>query len=125
MLISSPKAPTDTTTAGDTSSVVILYNGAVSSSSPVDLASVSQPARKWDGATRRASLEEGTLTTKIEDGADELAKSQIAGSATLGDEDFVCFVDGSSTFQFREGLLGLRSTNCKADFWCASVEVGK
>jgi hypothetical protein len=112
-------------TIADTSSVVIYYDGpATSRTSPTDIGVVSEPAKKWEGASRRVSLSGGRFTSSIAANADDLNKSDIAGSATLGNEEFVCFVDGSSTFSFKEGLLGLRATNCKADYWCASTNVG-
>jgi hypothetical protein len=105
---------------------VIYYEGAATSgASPADVTSVSEPAKQWDGAIRRATLDAGSFTSTIDNGADELPKSQLAGSATLADEQYICFVDGQSQFQFREGLLGLRTTTCRADFWCASLGVGK
>lgn len=115
---------TDDATA-DTSSVVIYYNGpSTSRSSPSDVGTVSEPARGWEGATRRTDLSGTRFTSSIADSADELAKSEIAGTAKFGSEEFVCFADRSSTFRFSEGLLGLRTTNCKADYWCASLKVG-
>jgi hypothetical protein len=108
-----------------TASTAIYYNGpATASTSPTDISVISEPARRWEGATRRTTLDSAKFTSSITDGADSLPKSQIAGTATLGNEEFVCFVDGTSTFTFREGLLGLRKTNCKADYWCASTSVG-
>lgn len=107
---------------GDTASAVVYYNGAATSGrSPNDIGVVAEPAKKWEGTTRRVTLSDGRFTSSIAAGADDLPKSQIAGTAKLGDEDFVCFVDGTSTFKFREGLLGLRETTCKADYWCASI----
>jgi hypothetical protein len=109
----------------DTASTVIYYDGpATSRTSPKDIGVVSEPAKKWEGVTRKTDLSGAKFTSSITAGAAALAKSEIAGSAKLGNEDFVCFVDGSSTFAFREGLLGLRETNCKADYWCASTDVG-
>ncbi|KAH7388793.1 hypothetical protein BKA66DRAFT_385194, partial [Pyrenochaeta sp. MPI-SDFR-AT-0127] len=110
--------------AAETSSTVIYYNGPANPrSSPNDIGTVSSPARSWEGATRRTSLDVGDFEGKIARDADDLAKSQIAGSAKLDSEEFVCFRDGESTFQFREGLLGFRSVNCLADYWCASIEI--
>ncbi|KAF1911914.1 hypothetical protein BDU57DRAFT_524019 [Ampelomyces quisqualis] len=108
----------------DTASAVVYYNGPVSGSSPADVGVVSEPARDWEGQTRRVTLSAGRFTSSIAASADALLKSQIAGIAKLGDEDLVCFVDGTSTFRFREGLLGLGETTCKADYWCASTDVG-
>ncbi|KAF2032003.1 hypothetical protein EK21DRAFT_87614 [Setomelanomma holmii] len=107
----------------DSSSTVIYYNGPSSSRDPSDVATVSQPARDWEGSTKRTYVNGASFTSSINAGAGDLPKSQIAGTATLGGEDFVCFVDGTSTFKFNEGLLGLGSTNCKADYWCASTSV--
>lgn len=109
---------------GDTASVVIYYNGPSTRANPTDVGEVSEPARKWDGATRKVNLSAGRFTSQIADGADDLTKSQLAGSATLGTEELICFVDGTSTFKFSDGLLGIGATTCKADFWCASLEVG-
>tara|TARA_R110002003_G_scaffold106_13_gene8819 strand:+ start:11863 stop:12261 length:399 start_codon:yes stop_codon:yes gene_type:complete len=105
----------------DTSSSVIYYNGPSSSTDPQDVGKVSEPARDWEGSTKRTNVNGATFTSSINAGAGDLPKSQIAGTAKLGSEDFVCFVDGSSTFRFNEGLLGLTSTTCKADYWCASI----
>jgi hypothetical protein len=109
----------------DTASAVVYYNRAAGSgTSPSDIGVVSEPARNWEGATRRTTLDGASFTSSIAKDADSLSKSQIAGTAKLGSEDFVCFVDGTTTFSFREGLLGLRETKCKADYWCASTSVG-
>jgi hypothetical protein len=113
------------TLIADTASAAVYYDGPASSrTSPKDIGVVSEPARKWEGVSRRTTLDGGRFTSSIAAGAESLPKSQIAGTATLGTESFVCFVDGTSTFKFREGLLGLRETNCKADYWCASTNVG-
>lgn len=61
------------------------------------------------------------FTSRIDINADQLSKSQIAGTGTLGNEDLVCFVDGTTTFSFGSGLLGLRESTCVADYWCASI----
>jgi hypothetical protein len=112
-------------TIADTASTAIYYNGpATSRTSPKDIGVVSEPAKKWEGASRRVTLSDGRFTSNIAADAAGLPKSEVAGTATLGSEEFVCFVDGSSTFSFREGLLGLRETNCKAEYWCASTNVG-
>lgn len=100
---------------------MIYYNGPSSSSDPRDVGTVSYIARGWEGSTRRTVLDGSSFTSSIDNDAKGLAKSQIAGSATLGREQFVCFKDGSSTFKFSEGLLGLRSKTCRADYWCASL----
>ncbi|KAH8727596.1 hypothetical protein GQ44DRAFT_611116 [Phaeosphaeriaceae sp. PMI808] len=104
-----------------TSSVAIYYNGPVNRFSPSDIGVVSEPARRWEGESRRVDLISGRFTSSISADAAGLPKNSIAGTAKLEREEFVCFVDGTSTFQFREGILGLRSTNCKAEYWCASI----
>ncbi|KAF1840969.1 uncharacterized protein K460DRAFT_359509 [Cucurbitaria berberidis CBS 394.84] len=117
-------SPSDTA-AAETFSAVIYYNGpAKSRSSPTDVGTVSSPSRPWEGATRRASLDiAGAFEGKIDADAAALSKSQIAGSAKLGKEELVCFKDGEATFKFGEGLLALRSVNCRADYWCGSISV--
>lgn len=87
------------------------------------MGTISGRARTWEGATRRTTLEAGVFESKIDGAADDLPKSQIAGTARLGDETLVCFVDGTATFRFDSGLLKLRDTNCRADYWCASIDV--
>lgn len=109
-----------------TSSSAILYNGgATSTSQPSDIGTVSpgRSAIEWAGYTRRVVLGVGVFESKIDAGADALEKSQIAGSATLGYEQFACFRDGVSTFRFAGGVLGAETTVCTAEFWCASVSV--
>jgi hypothetical protein len=86
--------------AADTASAVIYYNGPASSwTSPSDIGVVSEPSRKWEGVSRRTTLSDGRFTSSIAAGADGLPKSQIAGSATLDTEAFVCFVDGKTARQ--------------------------
>jgi len=111
--------------ADSTSSSAILYNsGDTSSSSPSDIGTVSpERAIQWAGYTRRVVLGFGLFESKIDKGADGLEKSQIAGSATLGFEQFACFRDGESTFRFAGGVLGAETTVCTAEFWCASIAV--
>jgi len=111
--------------ADSTSSSAILYNsGDTSSSNPSDIGTVSpERAIQWAGYTRRVVLGFGLFESKIDKGADGLKKSQIAGSATLGFEQFACFRDGESTFRFAGGVLGPETTVCTAEFWCASIAV--
>lgn len=108
---------------GDSSNAAIYYNGPSTSKSPSDIATVSDNKRSWEGKSRRIILGPGYFQSTINSGADDLPKSQIAGSAKLDDEDFICFRDGQTTFQFSEGLLGLKSTTCRAEYWCASIAV--
>ncbi|KAF2856251.1 hypothetical protein T440DRAFT_513332 [Plenodomus tracheiphilus IPT5] len=109
----------------DTVLAAIYYNKAASSSSsPTDVGTLSSRTRTWEGATRRVTLSAGSLESKIDSGAKDLDKSQIAGTAKLGNEDLVCFVDGTTTFKFDSGLLDLGSTKCTANYWCASIGSG-
>ncbi|KAA8625543.1 hypothetical protein PtrSN002B_009310 [Pyrenophora tritici-repentis] len=111
--------------ADSTSSSAILYNsGDTSSSNPSDVGTVlSESAIQWAGYTRRVPLGSGIFESKIDKGAETLEKSQIAGSAKLRREQFVCFRDGVSTFRFAGGVLGAETTVCTAEFWCASIAV--
>ncbi|EFQ84919.1 hypothetical protein CFE70_002046 [Pyrenophora teres f. teres 0-1] len=111
--------------ADSTSSSAILYNsGDTSSSNPSDIGTVSsERAIQWVGYTRRVPLGSGIFESKIDKGAETLEKSQIAGSAKLGREQFACFRDGVSTFRFAGGVLGAETTVCTAEFWCASIAV--
>lgn len=102
---------------------MIYYNGPSSDKAPSDVGTVSEPAQSWEGVTRRVRLSAGQFTSEISEGADSLPKNSLAGNGKLASEDFVCFVDGSSTFKFGAGLLGLTSTTCRADYWCASIDV--
>ena len=67
----------------------------------------------------------GIFESKIAEGADALAKSEIAGTARLNRgeviEDFVCFRDGTSTFRFAGGVLGEETSVCVAEYWCGSI----
>lgn len=106
----------------DTSSVAIYYNGVANPrTSPTDAGTVSSTARPWEGYTRRTTLSSMAFTSRVDINAGRLGKSEIAGTGTLGDEDLVCFVDGTTTFSFSSGLLGLREQTCVADYWCASI----
>lgn len=109
----------------DTFLAALYFNKPASSSSrPNDIATLNGGARTWEGAARRASLKAGFLESKIDSGANTLDKSQIAGTAKLGSENLVCFVDGATTFRFEGGLLDLGSTKCTANYWCASIGSG-
>ncbi|ORY09162.1 hypothetical protein BCR34DRAFT_568883 [Clohesyomyces aquaticus] len=88
---------------------------------PDVLALLSGYRPKWEGTRRTVRLgTEGTLTTNISAGAASLPKSQIAGDATLGNENLVCFKDGSTTFGIT--YEGDRYT-CTTTYWCPSIEV--
>lgn len=113
----------DTSVAAETFGAVIYYDGpATAGASPSDVGTLDS-ARAWEGAARRTTLSAGDFESRIQQGAGDLAKSQIAGTAKLGGEELICFRDGEATFLFRQGLLGRRGTSCRADYWCASIEV--
>ncbi|KAH9865645.1 hypothetical protein J1614_009231 [Plenodomus biglobosus] len=109
----------------DTFLAAVYYNKAASSSSsPTDVGMLNSRTRTWEGATRRVTLNAGSFESKIDSGAKNLDKSQIAGTAKLGRENMVCFVDGTTAFRFDGGLLDLGSTKCTANYWCASIGSG-
>jgi len=88
------------------------------------MATVSERVVPWEGATRSARLRSGAFSSSIETGGKMLAKSAIAGTAKVGKEEFVCFRDGETKFEaVSEGLIGDESSQCVADYWCASLEV--
>jgi hypothetical protein len=69
----------------------------------------------------------GIFESKIAAGAEDLAKSEIAGTARLNRgeviEEFVCFKDGTTSFRFAGGVLGEGSETsvCVSEFWCGSI----
>lgn len=88
---------------------------------PTQSAAVTDPAQPWEGVTRAANLAlVGVFSSSIDANATTLAKGQIAGSATLGTEEFVCFTDGATTFESRS-VLGAVQYACVAYYWCPSI----
>lgn len=96
---------------------------------PVQVAIVSDEPLPWEGTQRVANLGRDAFSSVIDVGAASLAKSQIAGSARVANEDFVCFKDGESRFTVNDGERwwgrgrGWNVAICVADYWCASVSV--
>jgi hypothetical protein len=101
----------------------VAYFDSPSRDNPTEIATVSQTSVAWEGATRSARLRNGVFSSSIDVNGKTLAKSAIAGMAKVGTEEFICFRDGETEFSVREGLIGLRKTQCVADYWCASVTV--
>lgn len=97
-------------------------NGASTTTRPSELSTVSNSAAPWEGTLRQGRFRTGTLSANINAGAKTLSKGEIAGTATLGSEDYVCFRDGQSKFSTQSwDDLDLRPVNCVADYWCAST----
>jgi hypothetical protein len=110
-----------------TYTAVLFYaNGAVDTlpnTSPTYMSTISSNPPSWEGASYSANLDRyGLFHSSIDKDAGALAKGQIAGSAKLEDEDFVCFKDGETTFTFSADL-GLSRYTCKASYWCPSIQV--
>ncbi|KAF2686629.1 hypothetical protein K458DRAFT_415987 [Lentithecium fluviatile CBS 122367] len=89
---------------------------------PTEIATVSETGAPWEGEKRAARFRNGApFSSSIDAGAATLAKSEIAGTALMGSEEFVCFKDGASKFSVGGGLLGRDRAACVADYWCGSV----
>jgi hypothetical protein len=106
--------------------VAYYANGPIESNrntNPTQISTVSQPPQPWEGTPRSARVGRvGTFESNIDAGAATLEKSQIAGSAKLGDEEFVCFKDGATKFTVRDELDD-PTASCQADYWCPSISV--
>jgi hypothetical protein len=62
---------------------------------PDQMALLSSPAAVWEGTQRQSTVWNNTaFKSDIDAGAQTLAKGQIAGEASLGEEHFVRFRDG-------------------------------
>lgn len=115
-----------------TYSAAIYYaNGPIEStgsSSPTAIATVADPAQPWEGEQRTARIRSGgpgpggAFSSNITDGADTLKHGEIAGQAKLDSEDFACFRDGQTSFSVRANEDRAETANCKADYWCASIQ---
>lgn len=106
--------------------VAYYANGPVESNrntNPTQISTVSQPKQPWEGTQRAARLgRAGEFSSDIDAGAATLAKGQIAGTAKLGSEEFVCFSDGETSISVRDELGDVEYT-CSADYWCPSIQV--
>lgn len=88
-----------------------------------DIATVTDPAQRWEGTQRVAKLgKSGSFSSRINTDAARLKKGEIAGSAVMDNEDFVCFKDGSTAFVVTKDLTD-QPYSCKTDYWCPSIVV--
>jgi hypothetical protein len=108
------------------SAVAYYANGGIDSGSqrnknPTQIATVE--TSPWEGSTPKAKLgRAGEFSSYIDAGAKAFAKGEIAGSAKLGDEGFVCFKDGVTKITGRDEL-GDPEYSCVTDYWCPSIQV--
>ncbi|KAF2639840.1 hypothetical protein P280DRAFT_470449 [Massarina eburnea CBS 473.64] len=112
ILCNQPAAPAQTYTAA-----AYFVNSRPQANLPTEVAVVSTSLEPWEGTQRVAKFRTATFSSVIDAGAKGLSKSDVAGSARLGNEDFACFKDGETVFA-ADGL-----TSCRADYWCASLDV--
>ncbi|KAK7186411.1 hypothetical protein DPSP01_013110 [Paraphaeosphaeria sporulosa] len=97
-------------------------SGASTAARPTDITTISDPAAAWEGVTRSGRLTTGKLTSAIDKGAKAVAKGEIAGSAKIGAEEYVCFKDGASKFTVQGWEdWSAQKLSCTADYWCAST----
>lgn len=106
--------------------VAYYANGPIESNrnvNPTQIATVAEPAAPWEGTQRVAKLgRAGDFSGNIDQTAAGISKGQIAGSAKLASEDFVCFKDGATSFTVRDELDDPKYS-CTADYWCPSIQV--
>ncbi|KAF2263999.1 hypothetical protein CC78DRAFT_533598 [Lojkania enalia] len=116
---------TQTAAAKSYSAVAYYPNGPITSSksTPNQIVTVSEPPQPWEGTTHTVKLTiVGDFAANIDAGANTLPQGQLAGTAKLADEDFVCFTDGVTKFSFDKSL-GIEKHSCTADYWCPSIAV--
>ncbi|KAF2746567.1 hypothetical protein M011DRAFT_387057, partial [Sporormia fimetaria CBS 119925] len=106
--------------------VAYYANGPIESNrnqNPTSITTVSQPRAPWEGSARTARINRlGDFASSIDAAAASIQKGQIAGTAKVGSEDFVCFKDGATALSVRTDL-GLSGYSCTADYWCPSIQV--
>ncbi|KAF2799327.1 hypothetical protein K505DRAFT_332672 [Melanomma pulvis-pyrius CBS 109.77] len=84
---------------------------------------VSSPAAAWEGVKWSVKAwRNKVFTAEIGIGAENQEKGSLAGSAKLDTVDYVCFKDGTTAVRYKDDDL---RGNCKADYWCASLDTGK
>ncbi|KAF1953350.1 hypothetical protein CC80DRAFT_420389 [Byssothecium circinans] len=105
-------APAKTFTAA-----AFFANTISQSKTPTEVAAVSEYVEPWEGTQRVARFKTAAFSSVINAGANTLVKGDVAGSARLGNEEFACFRDGETAFSADD------ITRCKADYWCASLDV--
>ncbi|KAF2449179.1 hypothetical protein P171DRAFT_327950, partial [Karstenula rhodostoma CBS 690.94] len=91
-------------------------SGASTTAKPSEVTTITDPASPWEGTPRQGKLTTGTVVSTIDVGAKGVKKGDIAGTAKIGAEEFVCFRDGESRFT----VAGWDEWSCVADYWCAS-----
>lgn len=96
-------------------------NGATTATNPTELATIATPASPWEGTPRQGEFRTSPFSSTIDAGAGALAKGEIAGAATVGTEEFVCFRDGETTFTANDWDDLVGKASCVADYWCAST----
>lgn len=97
-------------------------SGASTTAKPSDITTITDPAAAWEGVSRQGRLSTGILTSAIDKNAKGIEKGQIAGTAKVGAEEYVCFKDGESRFTVAGwDDWSLQRVSCTADYWCASV----
>jgi len=113
-----------TSAAPKYTAVAYFANGPIEShQSLTDIATVTDPAQRWEGTQRVARLSgSSTFSSRISADATRIGKGEIAGTAVLDNEDFVCFKDGSTAFVVTKDLTN-EPYSCKTDYWCASIAV--
>jgi hypothetical protein len=106
------------------SAIAYFANGPLSTTgtaNPTEVAITGEPPQPWEGTARVAKLgSRSTVTASIDAGAATLESGQIAGSAKLDTEDFVCFKDGKTSFEVKDDL-GIKQYSCTTDYWCPST----
>jgi hypothetical protein len=120
-----PIDPDDDNTSAASKYTAVAYfaNGPIETNQALtDIATVTDPAQRWEGTQRVALLGSGSFSSRIDASAARLEKGQIAGTAVMNDEDFVCFKDGTTSFVVTKGLTNKPYT-CKTDYWCPSIAV--
>lgn len=113
-------------TAIDSFTAVAYFADGASSpgTSLTSMSVVNEKAEAWEGAQRFTRLGRDAVITNIDGNAAGLNKSQIAGTARMANEDFVCFRDGETSFSVVvKGQSTGGTISCTADYWCASTMV--
>lgn len=97
---------------------------------------ISNPAAPWEGTISASVWSNTNFTSSIDKQAGTLAKGNIAGSATLNKEQYICFKDGDTEIGIKEDNgdgrgdwgpgrgRGRPRVQCTADYWCASFDQG-
>jgi hypothetical protein len=118
--------PEDDATAAASKYTAVAYfaNGPIEFNQALtDIATVTDPAQRWEGTQRVTRVgRTSSFSSRISADAARVAKGELAGTAVLDDEDFVCFKDGSTAFVVTKELTN-EPYSCKTDYWCASIAV--